>query len=86
MRYSLLPGYCFMLQMMASRSGKYVTVPTKCRGWGVGYGRWVEIRIVMMERGEKGRGEYIRSSNARDAREGRGCAVQSVLVLHLSRP
>ena len=31
MRYSLLPEYCFMLQMMASLSGKYVTVPAQRR-------------------------------------------------------
>ena len=31
MRYSLLPEYCFMLQMIASLSGKYVTVPAKHR-------------------------------------------------------
>ena len=29
MRYSLLPEYCLMLQIIASRSGKYVTVPAK---------------------------------------------------------
>ena len=30
-RYSLLPEYCLMLQIMASRSGKYVTVPERGR-------------------------------------------------------
>lgn len=30
-RYSLLPEYCLMLQIMASRSGKYVTVPESGR-------------------------------------------------------
>lgn len=29
MRYSLLPEYCLINQIMASRSGKYVTVPTE---------------------------------------------------------